>query len=263
MVLCCHDFRGLRVLPQGDLSHLLKNDAKIVACLGEPTEQLHNMKPSNKVQKAVDALVLVNVHRGALAARGRPNLEQLAALQHYHGVTGVITLLRENEGAASIGQACEELGLKWWSAPLAGPKNMVLIGDAKPCLTPEDIDSFKQVRQLKGNLQVGEDRLVVHCAAGLHRTGVFLYVLLRELGETPEQALEKIAQMRRETFDEFVRLLFEAKAEAIFALVGSGGASGQTTGAASAIEVVAGRPGMEDAEAEESDQEDVDEEKEP
>jgi len=259
VVLCCHDFRGLQVLPQGDLSAILKNDAKIIASLGEPTEELQTLKPSKakKVQKAVDALVMVKVGNGALAARGRPNFDQLAAMQHHHGVTGVITLLRENEGAAHVGQACKELGLKWVSAPLRGPKKMMMSangGGDKPCLTPEELDGFMQVRRLRESLEVDEDRLIVHCAAGLHRTGIFLYLLLRELGESPEGALEKIVQMRQETFDEFVRLRFQAKAEAIFALVSSE-SSIQAGETASCVEVLAERPNTEDAEEYSEDEE--------
>jgi len=66
-------------------------------------------------------------------------------------------------------------------------------------------------------VETGDERVVVHWSAGLYRTGIYLCVLLRRLGETSEQALAKIREMWQATFDEFVRLDFQATAELIFA----------------------------------------------
>ena len=38
--------------------------------------------------------------------------------------------------------------------------------------------------------------------AGLHRTGFFIYVLLRRHGLTPQEALEALRMTRRRTYDE-------------------------------------------------------------
>merc|ERR1712228_802203 len=95
---------------------------------------------------------------------------------------------------------------------------------------------------VKGWLESGEENIVVHCAAGLHRTGIFLFVLLRECGETPDQALETIRHIRQFTFNEFEELNFHPKAEAIFAMVGSDSAgSAGSAGGPSVVEVVSER----------------------
>merc|ERR1712228_538404 len=113
-------------------------------------------------------------------------------------------------------------------------------------------------------LESGEENIVVHCAAGLHRTGIFLFVLLRECGETPHQALEKIRQMRQMTFNDFEELNFHPKAETIFTMVGSGSAgSAGSSGDTSVVQVVAERtcevaPEVEEIAPEEEEEEEVD-----
>jgi len=214
VTLCCHDFMGLRVLPRGDLSDVVQNDAKIIVCKDAPAassqsgaeaSQVINKDSeitfSKKAQKAAEQLQLVRAGNGCLSARGRPNLESLAALQHLKGVTGVVTLLRLDEcvgATGKIGQVCERLGLKWCSAPLAGPKEMGMTGPGMARLTEGDIESFRKVQEVKAWLESSDEKIVVHCAAGLHRTGIFLYVLLRVLGEDPEQALDKIRHAARD-----------------------------------------------------------------
>jgi protein tyrosine/serine phosphatase len=42
-------------------------------------------------------------------------------------------------------------------------------------------------------------RLVVHCSAGIHRTGMFGYALLRQFGLDPEVARAKLAELRQVT----------------------------------------------------------------
>lgn len=267
VTLCCSDFTGLRALPKGDLSEILSNGAKVVVCHGAPAELCQpsegcssELKVTKKVQKAIDQLQLVNAGTGCLSARGRPNLEALAAMQHFKSLTGVVTLLRHDEGmcaAASIGQACERLGLKWCHAPLAGPKEMGMIGNSKAKLTKDDFESFQKILQVKEWLASGNDKVVVHCAAGLHRTGIFLYILLRVLGESSERALAKIQQMRQATFDEFIRLQFQAKAEAIFDLIAMGPGSDGNASAMLLLEVVTDRHVPEASEAEEEEDEEL------
>lgn len=55
------------------------------------------------------------------------------------------------------------------------------------------------VRYAKRELKGGA-RLLLHCAAGIHRTGLFAYTLLRYCGFTQEQSFELIKIMRLKTF---------------------------------------------------------------
>lgn len=265
VTLCSLDFTGEQALARGDLSNILLDGARVIVRLGESSvsssdHQAAQPRVSKKAQKAVDQLHLVSAGLGSLSARGRPSLETLAALQQHKGITGVVTLLQHDESsgyAQQLGEACERLGLKWWHAPLAGPKAMGLVREAVPRLSQEDLDSFKQIRHIKQQLELTCEKLVVHCAAGLHRTGLFLYLLLRELGASPESALEKLRQMRQETCDEFTRMNFLDKAEAILVTIRSDiqDASGAVV---ASVEVAAAREAAKDNEEEgEFDKEDT------
>lgn len=264
VTLCSLDFTGEQALARGDLSNTLLDGARVIVRLGESSvssydHQAAQPRVSKKVQKAVDQLHLVSAGLGSLSARGRPSLETLAALQQHKGITGVVTLLQHDESsgyAQQLGVACERLGLKWWHAPLAGPKAMGLVREAVPRLSQEDLDSFKQIRHIKQQLELTCEKLVVHCAAGLHRTGLFLYLLLRELGASPESALEKLRQMRQETCDEFTRMNFLDKAEAILVTIRSDNQDASGAVVAS-VEVAAAREAAKDNEEEgEFDKED-------
>lgn len=43
--------------------------------------------------------------------------------------------------------------------------------------------------------------MLIHCSAGMHRTGMVAYVLLRWRGYTPEESLNLIAQARSFTYE--------------------------------------------------------------
>ena len=73
----------------------------------------------------------------------------------------------------------------------------VLSGKAGRTLSEdEEAGVAKKVDAVLGCLMHG-DRVVVHCHAGLHRTGFFLYVLLRRHGLTLQEALEALKMTRR------------------------------------------------------------------
>mmetsp|Transcript_5925 Transcript_5925/g.8138 ORF Transcript_5925/g.8138 Transcript_5925/m.8138 type:complete len:103 (-) Transcript_5925:226-534(-) len=51
-------------------------------------------------------------------------------------------------------------------------------------------------------LTSSQERALLHCAAGIHRTGVLSYTLLRFGGfSTREKAMEGIKKMRQHTYD--------------------------------------------------------------
>lgn len=106
------------------------------------------------------------------------------------GCDCVVTILSEKEGAVEIGKAVEMSGLSWKWIPLEsgrppeGKKNTMVI-HALP--------------QLSQQLEAGAS-VFIHCSAGMHRTGMVAYALLRRIGYTQEESLKLIEQMRPETF---------------------------------------------------------------
>jgi predicted protein tyrosine phosphatase len=125
---------------------------------------------------------------GRLALRGRP---KLALVPHLHslGCDRLVTLLSPREGALTIGRAAQESGLAWTWSPLENGR------------APADQAHHQLARtafELAARLGEGES-VLIHCAAGLHRTGMLAYGVLRALGLSPEGARTVIAEARRET----------------------------------------------------------------
>lgn len=69
-------------------------------------------------------------------------------------------------------------------ALLSSKKVVNTLGRQIACLFNRAADSSQPVN------------IMLHCAAGIHRTGTIAYVLLRLSGYEPSQALEALGQMR-------------------------------------------------------------------
>ncbi len=128
----------------------------------------------------------VSVGAGRLALTHRPKLRALPQFRA-EGCVRLVTLLSAREGAERIGELAREAGLAWTWLPLE---------NARPPTAPA---VWRQIEQglaaLIADLGAGES-IALHCSAGIHRTGMIAYALLCALGDTPEQALAAIEQMR-------------------------------------------------------------------
>ena len=130
----------------------------------------------------------VKVLDGYLAIGHRPKIKALKEF-YIEGTTHILTLLSEREGALDIKKAAISNGLAWEWLPLA---------NAKP---PEDemlamiIESFSKCKQhLKGGAKI-----YIHCSAGIHRTGMITYAMLKYLGHSHEESKELLVRMRQLT----------------------------------------------------------------
>jgi protein-tyrosine phosphatase len=130
-------------------------------------------------------IALVSVGGGALALTHRPKLKTLPALRAL-GVTHLVTLLAEREGARQIGDAAVAAGLTWIWTPLDG-------GDVP--LEARTVELRAVLARLTSVI-TGGGQVVVHCSAGIHRTGMFGYALLRQLGLAAGEARAKLAELR-------------------------------------------------------------------
>lgn len=133
---------------------------------------------------------LVSVGAGAIALTHRPKVRALPALRAA-GVTHLVTLLSRREGAAALGAAAQAAGLDWTWVGLPN-------GQQPP---PELRDEIAAGLAKVAALVDAGARVVVHCSAGIHRTGMFGYALLRTCGLEPAAARETLAALRAATAD--------------------------------------------------------------
>jgi protein-tyrosine phosphatase len=123
---------------------------------------------------------------GALALGPRPGKRTYPALRD---ATDVLTLLTAEEGALAIQAEIERLGLRFWHLPLPNGKPFPPERDAaiRECFVP-----------LRARLGEGA-RLYVHCAAGIHRTGMIGGALLYFLGLGDAEVRAALAALRSHT----------------------------------------------------------------
>jgi hypothetical protein len=152
----------------------------------------------------------------SVTASGAPGKARFARWRD-RGVTDVVTLQRADEMPAWLPRACEDAGVSWRAFALSG-KRLAGEGDAA---------SIAALVAWADGL-VGEEearRVVVHCSAGLHRTGLGLYLMARRAGHAPDEAAGLVARARGLTGAELVRAprsgdALAATAEAALAQLG-------------------------------------------
>lgn len=132
----------------------------------------------------------VPVGAGRLTLWHRPGRRHLAAIAAA-GCTHLVTLLSEREGGREIGVAAQAAGLAWTWLPM--PSSAEPVGEARQVLE----------RGLGGVSQLldGGAAVLIHCSAGIHRTGMVAYALLRGRGLGRDEALDVLAGARRHTRD--------------------------------------------------------------
>ncbi len=102
------------------------------------------------------------------------------------GTTTVFTILSEREGALKIQRNCNFLGMDWIWLPLANgniPNENL------------NIEIIEKLRIIKNKLQ-NQEKIYVHCSAGLHRTGMITNCILRFIGFDQTNSYEILKQLR-------------------------------------------------------------------
>jgi protein-tyrosine phosphatase len=130
----------------------------------------------------------VQVGSGRLALWGRPGRKSFPFLREA-GCTRVVTLLSEKEGAAAIGEQAIKAQLAWTWIPLPG---------ATPPSGEACTQVLERLAHLSAYLDQGES-LLIHCSAGIHRTGMLTYALLRRRGLSEAEAREVLTRLRQHT----------------------------------------------------------------
>jgi len=133
-------------------------------------------------------LPFVKVLSGRLAVGHRPKVKLLSEMKRM-GVTHILTLLSPKEGAEALGAAIKKQGIKWLWLPLQSA-------------APPDASYRETVERLfdKCEAQLQQSATIyIHCSAGIHRTGMVAYALLRHMGLPADEALKLLGIMRQLT----------------------------------------------------------------
>lgn len=137
------------------------------------------------MQLALHWLPILN---GYLAIAHRPARKAFSSLKE-QGCTWLVTLLSEKEGADALRADAEREGIQWLWLPLANAQ------PPQPEREQEILESLKLIVSLLDN----GNRVLIHCSAGIHRTGMIAYALLRHVGVPRDAARSALKQMRAET----------------------------------------------------------------
>jgi protein-tyrosine phosphatase len=100
-----------------------------------------------------------------------------------------LSVLSEKEGAAAIQRHVEEMGLRWWNLPLP---------NGQPFGQERDDLIAALFLRLKQRLADGA-RIYIHCAAGIHRTGMIGAGLLYALGLNDAEVETALLALRPHT----------------------------------------------------------------
>lgn len=155
------------------------------AALGALMAELHAARKSRAV---LADLRWVNVGEGRMAIGHRPDKKAIKAFKQF-GVTHIVTLLSGPEGAMDIGSAARRAGIDWIWFPMRSASRP----DAQRL--PEIEILFEK---LKMTLAAGGS-IFIHCSAGIHRTGMITYGMLRSFGLSKDDANTCLRSLRPET----------------------------------------------------------------
>ena len=114
-------------------------------------------------------------------------------LKEVLGITYVVTVQRLEEIPQDVEEACQHYGLKHRFIPMDGANHELLSDPAtQKRLKKEVLDLFEYL------FNTGE-RAVLHCAAGIHRSGLMCYSLLRHTGLNAKESFDTLMGVRPAT----------------------------------------------------------------
>ena len=122
---------------------------------------------------------------GMITVTGAPSTNSIHSWKD-SGVTNVITLLRNDERTCTeIGETCNLLNISWVHLPISGRH-----------FTSNDTAILSTIPRIFYNLP-NNHKTVIHCSAGMHRSGIAAYLALRSAGKLNRQHAISALQLIR------------------------------------------------------------------
>ncbi|MEM8638354.1 MAG: tyrosine-protein phosphatase [Cyanobacteria bacterium P01_G01_bin.54] len=126
---------------------------------------------------------------GQLALSERPKIKEIKRLKTDRCDRIVSILSGRGEHAQRLGSEVESQGMQW---------TWVKVSTANHPSTTEKILLRNASLLVREALQLGEF-VLIHCSAGLHRTGILAYCVLRNGGLSHDESLDLMCMMRKKT----------------------------------------------------------------
>ncbi len=147
-----------------------------------------DLRMGDRTQQALSALVEGDgIFLGPRP--GKKSMNTLTGLNLSH----CCTLLSAREDVRPIEKICESLGATWVWLPIDGGKLEIL----------RQVDLNAHMETLAQSIgEAPKPRVYFHCSAGIHRTGFFVYALLRIGGLKHEEAHHRLRDLRGVTADQ-------------------------------------------------------------
>mmetsp|Transcript_30747 Transcript_30747/g.59327 ORF Transcript_30747/g.59327 Transcript_30747/m.59327 type:complete len:198 (+) Transcript_30747:103-696(+) len=147
-------------------------------------EHLTNSRQIRELTRDTPVFVKIPNTTGTVALWHFPSKAQLE-IAHKQGCNTVVTLQSEDENILSVQRTCDVLGMQWinldfWKYFLPQHKNQDILDLAD-----------KLIVQLNQGANI-----LIHCAAGVHRTGTLSYIILRRLGLNRKESYEYLGTLR-------------------------------------------------------------------
>ena len=146
------------------------------------------IKSTENALRTMEKISWVDVSGGKLAIGHRPGAKLIIDLRLYQ-TTHILTLLSDKEGGKKTESMAQKQGIDWLWFPMES---------AKPPLRERHqqlADLFSKIKLILDN----HGKIYIHCSAGIHRTGMISYALLRFLGYTEKESLAILAKLRDKT----------------------------------------------------------------
>ena len=120
---------------------------------------------------------------GTLALSAFPSKKAVKGLKK-SGCDLIVTLQKDEEGAQKVGKMCGQTGIEWMQVDFWHLYHRKMSDEL-----------FAKVEEVAQRIRKG-DSVMIHCAAGIHRTGMFAYSVLLALGYSPKAAVKSIRTLR-------------------------------------------------------------------
>jgi len=114
----------------------------------------------------------------------RPLYDEMPRIKETLGITLLVSILGEDERPEEIKQQCELNNIKHRWINLKDANNTTLKDPEKCAKIKEDL------KQLYHQMATRREKVMLHCGAGIHRSGIIGYALIRKTGLNINQAFD-------------------------------------------------------------------------